>query len=326
MMNNTNNKPLFFLFTCIKDGNQYVDKLFNSLLNQTKINFVHFIYEDGSNVPLGNKIIEYKDKVSKLDNPYEVIYEYNPVNIGLNKSTQYCISKCSCPYFIWIDCDNYVDIHFFDELEKLQKRNKKAILLRTICHDTKYKKEIFFNCGTIKESLSKYQLGLLIRAKYYYSLFAVNFEKYKNINPNNIMDHNRNFYNDEQVLLLCLLGNGKTALSKNAIGYFMVREGQESSQYNVPLNELREYQIHLASLVNNGLGLKLTMMYLIKDLYEELFKIYQTDFTKSRDSIKQIRSISRREKISLKNYYDYSLVKQSLRVYYWRFKKIWKKS
>lgn len=314
------NKPIFFLFTCIRDGNNYVDKLFNSLLNQTKINFVHYIYEDGSTMPLGNKISEYKKRVEKLPTPYKVIYEYNPKNIGLNMATQHCISKCECPYFIWIDCDNWVDNRFFEELENIYNKNKNATILRTVLYDSSSISSKKFNCGSIEEAKKKKQLGLFIRRRYYYSFFAVNYKKYLKINPKNIMLNTRSFYNDEQILLLCLLGLNKTAFSDKAIGYFTTREDQESVQYKVSLTELKEYQLQLLENVDLLLKTKLEIIYQIKDLYEELNNLYTNNAKESLSILKKIKKLSKDHKINLNMFYDSSLLKYKLRIYYWKFK------
>ena len=84
MKSYSNEKPLFFLFTCVKDGRKYINKLFDSLLSQTKINFVHYIYEDGSNDPIEDLVLSYKEKVSKLEHPYKVIYDNKDVTDQVN--------------------------------------------------------------------------------------------------------------------------------------------------------------------------------------------------------------------------------------------------
>ncbi len=65
-INDKSEKPLIFLFTCIKDGRKYIWKLFESLLEQTSNNFVHFIYDDGSNDPIEDLVETYKEKAFNL--------------------------------------------------------------------------------------------------------------------------------------------------------------------------------------------------------------------------------------------------------------------
>jgi len=123
---------LFFVFTCVKNGRKYIEKLFDSLLEQTLTNFVHFIYDDGSDDPIDDLVDEYRKKVSLLANPFPVIYEKNTTNIGINMATQYCISKCCARYFVWIDCDNWIDKNFFNEMTNtINRKGNKFIVYRS---------------------------------------------------------------------------------------------------------------------------------------------------------------------------------------------------
>lgn len=311
------NKPLFFVFTCVKDGEKYIPKLFESMLSQTKINFVHYIYEDGSEKPLGKLMEEYKKRVSELDQPYKVIYEYNPINIGLNKSTQHCISKCTCPYFIWIDCDNYIDASFFEEMERLYRRNKKAIMLRSFLLGKKEgQDELSYDKSKFATAKNKYQLGIYIRERYFYSFFAVNYQKYKTINPNNVFVSNREFYNDEQVISLCLLVQSYAPITKKAIGYFTTHDGQESSLYKINNHQRKEFHLSLCGLIDNNLKEKIEAAYHIKDLYTKLDFTSHNNLADSLKTIKQIRFLSKTFNISLKNYYNNNLLKYYLKSYY----------
>lgn len=322
-MNYSAENPLFFVFTCVKDGRNYIEKLFNSLINQTKINFVHYIYEDGSTEPLNEIIDNYREQVSKLKHPYKVIYEQNGVNIGLNKATQHCISKCTCPYFIWIDCDNFIDSHFFEEMEKLYLKNKNSLLLRSVLYKAEDPShEYFCNCGSIKESKSKFQLGLFIRRRYYYSFFAVNYKLYLSANPSNFLLPDRNFYNDEQLLIICLLNCKSAPLTRLAKGYFLTRDGQESKQFELSLNEIQAFQLKLCSKINSEFETRLNVIYLIRDLYNNLNNAYRTNFKESRTIIKKIKALSLENNIPLKYYYKPCLLRYRLKMFYWRLRSI----
>ena len=226
------NKPLFFLFTCVKNGRSFIQRLFNSLLNQSKINFVHYIYEDGSDEPLGELVSNYIEDAKEKG--IKVYYEYNDRNIGLNLSTKHCIDKCNLPFFIWIDCDNWVDESFFEELEKLQKRNKKAVVLRSkrvlINYDTGSPSDnddiwLYKNSISAKKSYDQY----LIFGKYYFSFFAVSSTYYRCINVENLMIDNRSFFNDQQILFICSKNKQLFTFSERAIGYCLIRGDSESS-------------------------------------------------------------------------------------------------
>ena len=252
------NSATFFLFTCVKEGRMYISKLFDSLLAQTRTNFIHYIYEDGSKDPLDEMVDIYKNKVSTLSKPYKVIYEKNPVNIGLNMATKHCIELCDCPFFIWVDCDNYVDNNFFEELEKQIKKNPGAILYRTTCYPANYDKKaikkrmkMINDASLYNKKRAPYVFFFPTYCSYRFSFFAVNYKKYMLASNNNIVD-DRLLYNDQQVLSFCYSTDYPAAISKKSIGYFLARNDSEFALSSTEKNReqlIREkvcdFRVHL---------------------------------------------------------------------------------
>jgi len=220
-----------FLFTCVKDGRQYIEKLFDSLLKQTNTNFVHFIYDNGSSDPVDDLVLMYKEKASKLDKPFEIRYERTNESIGLNMATKHCIDKCDKPYFIWIDCDNWVHKDFIKNLEKEIKKHPNNILFRTflIKVDESGVKSSNYNerkLSTISKNNASFTF-FTRKNRYYYSFFAVNTKKYFDLSHNKILNI-RDYYNDEQVLCYCYLSNDNFSMVKKSIGYYLARENSEA--------------------------------------------------------------------------------------------------
>lgn len=220
------NNELFFLFTCVKEGRKYISKLFDSLVNQTKTNFVHYIYEDGSFDSIEDIVLEYKTKA-----PHLVIYEKNPINIGLNMATKHCIDMCDKPYFIWIDCDNWVDYRFFEFLEKTVLKHPSAILYRTVLQDSHLKSNVFYK-KVKKNRFKEDQLKEFLLNTYYYSFFAVNTREYLKINKNNFISNDRSYFNDRQVILPCLLSKMDVVFSRKAKGFYLERSDSESMAFD----------------------------------------------------------------------------------------------
>ncbi len=230
--NYDNENPLFFLFTCVKNGRPYIEKLFGSLLRQTKVNFIHYIYEDGSEEPLDEMVEAYKEKVSRLSTPYKVVYEKNPVNIGLNKSTQHCISMCNLPYFIWVDCDNWIGETFFEELEKTALQNPDAIYIRTNRYDVKNGKQsrYYKSRRIIRKVSRRHQDGSFLAQCFMYSFFAVKRDLYYEVNPDNYFVDSRDVYNDVQVISHCLFSGRDFAFCENAYSYYLFVENSEGNR------------------------------------------------------------------------------------------------
>ena len=242
----TKNKPLFFVFTCVKEGRPFIKRLFDSLIKQTKKNFVHFIYEDGSKDSICDLIEEYKKRVSQSNSPYEVIYEYNPRNIGLNRSTSYCINKCNCPYFIWIDCDNWVDEHFFEELEKQVKRRSNDIVFRTntLMIDDKTLKPVLLKRKIPK--IDKHPLLDIVFRFYKYSFFAVNYNMLTKVCKKIELIDDKRFFNDKQVLFLASHINDTFSYTKRALGSALIRVDSEYLS-----NKEEELDLKFDDLLNN---------------------------------------------------------------------------
>ena len=225
-----NDDSIFFLFTCVRNGRKYIKRLFDSLLIQTKINFVHYIYEDGSSDSLNEIVEDYKNAASKRG--IKVYYEKNDVNIGLNLSTLHCIKQCNKKFFIWIDCDNWIDSHFFEELEKTYKFNKNAVVIRS-------QRFLVNNNGDVfnKNDMQLYRYSIkarnkydqyLIFNKYYFSFFAVEKSFFEEVNPDYFIVDNKSFFNDQQILFICSKHNKRFIISKKSIGYCLIRNDSKA--------------------------------------------------------------------------------------------------
>ena len=288
-MSKTINKPIFFLFTCVKNGRQYIRKLFDSLLQQTVFNFVHYIYEDGSTDDIEDLVNEYRATA-----PYEVIYEKNSINIGLNLATMKCIKKCFLPFFIWIDCDNWVEYNFFEELEKLYNKNKNAVVLRTrrILIDTNGNviSEPLINNQSIKAK--KDYDHFLIFNNYYYSFFAVSFNEYRKVNPIFIIKEERSFFNDQQILFTCSKSKKRFAFSDKAIGYCTIRDDSESAtNYNTISFGKIDYFKELNSVLNvNRINYDdIKQCLILQEAHSELF--LKQDYIHSRKVLSEKRKL-----------------------------------
>ena len=224
-----NENPLFFLFTCVKDGRAFINKLFDSLLQQSKVNFVHYIYEDGSNDPIEDLVDIYKEKNSKLSNPIQIIYEKNPKNIGLNMATKHCIDMCYLPYFLWINCDDWVHKDFFSNLEKEVTRHPdKSIFFSNMKVYENNKFHCRIGSRYLWNILKKSNFNeLLLADKMVFNHFCLKLDKYKQINPENLILDKKIFFNDEQVVVPLAFKNIGFCYCKKIITYFYKRGDSE---------------------------------------------------------------------------------------------------
>ena len=180
------NEIKIYVFTCVKNGRNYVKKLFDSMLAQTCTSFVHYIYDNGSDDPIDDLVAQYKEKAKNLRTPFEVIYEKTEKIIGLNMATKHCIDRCDKPYFIWIDCDNWIGKDFFKYLIKTIKRHPNNILYRTLLvkvdgetgnTSSNYKERRL----SVKNQNNAAFTFFTRKNRYYYSFFAKNMKKFSGL-------------------------------------------------------------------------------------------------------------------------------------------------
>lgn len=281
-------KPVFFLITFVKDGRKYINTLFNSLLSQTRINFKHYIYDDGSCDPIEDLVDEYRKKASSLKIPYEVIYEKNIENKGVNYSTMHCISKADCEYFIWLNCDDCIDERFFEEMEKCIIKNKKPTVVRSNLYDFVSKKQIEKDRFRLKVRKQSRQLKYFLYGTFSCNFFAIKTSDWFTYNPHNHYYEERSFFNDEQVLLTCCINNSRFAFCENATGYFYNHGNNESNMYKEKDLEIRYsffkklidcYDKKIGSIVFDILELRRSFNQMEKYLNEsnrtEALKVYK---------------------------------------------------
>lgn len=241
-MEYNNNKPMFFVITCVKEGRKLIWPLFESLIKQTKHNFIHYIYEDGSVDPLNEIIDEYIKKVNMLPNPYEVIYEKNEVNIGLNRATMHAIKRCTLNYFVWINCDDKVDVRFFEEMSKYIAKHKDGVVFRSnqIALNEAGDRIKLSEFERIKYAKKKNQLAPYLHRYYFWSTFIVKMSSYKEVNPNYYVDSTPYVFNDKQITFALInFYSDYFHFVKRAFSFYIERNNSEGRKY-VDLNSNNE--------------------------------------------------------------------------------------
>ena len=318
--NDASKKPIFFLFTCIKDGRKYIKKLFDSLLGQTKKNFVHYIYEDGSVDSISDLVDEYKKQAASLEKPFEVIYENNEKNIGLNMATKHCIEMCDKEYFIWIDCDNWVDRDFFYNLEQTATKHPNAIMIKTSLFTVLENGNVFTDINTsrkrrINNKRNQIKNFFMNCYPFGFSFFAIKKEFLGN---NFLMLDEKHFSNDHQVICQILFKKHPIVWSKKSIGYFLSRddsEGHANLRVTKGTNLNRQWYLELLSKTSKDSYEKLTQIYSSLDLYKQtVYHLENKHYSQALKTMKQKRIGNRQCKLEKKYYCKYHTD------WYWFFK------
>jgi glycosyltransferase involved in cell wall biosynthesis len=93
-------EPLVSVFTCVYNGADKIDRVFNSLKSQTYTNMEHIIIDDGSTDNVAQKVQQYIAEV-----PYPVIYRYKE-NGGLHTAINMAWDNANGTYFLQLDADD----------------------------------------------------------------------------------------------------------------------------------------------------------------------------------------------------------------------------
>jgi len=243
----------FFIFTCVYNGKKYINRLLDSMLKQDSNNFIHYIYDDGSTDDIGDIINEYKEKASKLDKPFKVIYERNSKNIGNLASTQHCLDKVlefkDCNYFGWINADDWLK-------DRGIKTLTKCILKKQKRYDVFFYQQNLYTfvnnrLNIIKRKKTKRNLmrsGNLLPYFVQNAICADSFLAKSEILKDNsikLIDgvNKYNFYNDLQFILICSFLGYKSIYLKKYLYCTLIRE--DSISYNQSFDAWNDKSLEL---------------------------------------------------------------------------------
>lgn len=107
------NKSLISVVIPCYNGEKYLKKCFDSLLNQTYQNLEIIIVDDGSVDNSSEIILEYKEKFESKGCIFKNLYQNNSGQAAaVNNALKYVTGE----YMVWQDCDDYYE---YDALESL---------------------------------------------------------------------------------------------------------------------------------------------------------------------------------------------------------------
>ena len=104
----------------IYNSEAYLNKCIDSLINQTKKDIEIILVNDGSTDASDKIIKSYKDKRIKY---------YKNKNKGIGYSRNFGIDKSNSKYIMFLDSDDYLDIHACEELYKKIEKDKSDVVV-----------------------------------------------------------------------------------------------------------------------------------------------------------------------------------------------------
>jgi len=261
-----NNNPLIFLFTCVYNDKKHINRLFDSIANQTVSNFVYYLYDDASDKDCYDDL--YKDLKEKLNKRgIKAYYEKGKKNLGINKATEHCLIKLrdefkDCTHFAWINSDDWLEPFYINEMTHILSSKHSYELV--IPNFNRYK-ETNNDLKKIKDFYPKNQFKIsknyivdnIYRCQIY-SHFVMNKNSFLKINPKCCIFDNsvdKWFFNDVCLMFLSSLFCFKTKYLNKKLSNFLFRNNALSIETDAPKNKtfafLRVQYLYLKSINPN---------------------------------------------------------------------------
>ena len=110
--------PIVSIIVPVYNMEQYIDKVLDSLVNQTLKDIEIIIVNDGSKDKSKEKILKWKEKYQ------EKIKYYEKENGGLSSSRNFGMKFAKGEYIAFLDSDDYVEKNMYEEMVKIAKKDK----------------------------------------------------------------------------------------------------------------------------------------------------------------------------------------------------------
>ena len=250
----------------IYNSEAYLNKCIDSLINQTKKDIEIILVNDGS-TDASDKIIKYyKDKRIKY---------YKNKNNGIGYSRNFGIDKSNSKYIMFLDSDDYLDIHACEELYKKIEKDKSDVVVSDFIKSHNGTDEIIKINDFKKTNLNKNSNILLdINLSPWNKIYSSKLIKDNNIRfPEDIK------YEDVLFVLECLDKANNISKLNKALNYYIVRDNSETKTYDKKVFDILEVVKRFRSYFNNRykedidkLTVKILTNYTIQQRYQVSIK------------------------------------------------------
>ena len=250
----------------IYNSEAYLNKCIDSLINQTKKDIEIILVNDGSTDASDKIIKSYKDKRIKY---------YKNKNNGIGYSRNFGIDKSNSKYIMFLDSDDYLDIHACEELYKKIEKDISDVVVSDFIKSHNGTDEIIKINDFKKTNLNKNSNILLdINLSPWNKIYSSKLIKDNNIRfPEDIK------YEDVLFVLECLDKANNISKLNKALNYYIVRDNSETKTYDKKVFDILEVVKRFRSYFNNRykedidkLTVKILTNYTIQQRYQVSIK------------------------------------------------------
>jgi len=255
-------ETFIFLFTCVYNDRKHINRLFDSIADQTATNFVYYLYDDASDKDCYDDLYnDLKEKLNKRG--IKAYYEKGKKNLGINKATEHCLIKLrdefkDCTHFVWVNSDDWLSVEYVKLMSTTIKHNSNYAV---------YIPNVFFCYENTGISIKGYSYSYVRKSKTYlvdlmntgtliFSHFVVDKNKFIKINPSCLIFDNsnfKNFFNDCCVLFLLSAFCLNFYFINKCVSYYLIRKSSESNRaVRTSTFSFLPYHYHYINEINSG--------------------------------------------------------------------------
>lgn len=274
--------PKISIITCVYNGEKYISKLLDSVLNMGYPNIEHIIVNDGSIDSTETIVMEYADYYRNKSNSNLFIKYIKQENMGLGGATNTGLKAVTGDYWTWINCDDWYEKEAFNRTIKKFRKNVDIVFMNQNCctikdgimqQQPRVNKQNYYGYASSNKHIKKtYQRDI------YQLHYLVKTESFDSINPSRTIDPLR--YTQDVQLSCTLFPNMKSKLEPSVCTTFLYREDSLFFSDRQPYKVYLESALRSFDYVNikNKIKESQKSLFIANYYYDDLAKLvlYQT--------------------------------------------------
>lgn len=239
-------KELISVLTPCFNGESYLDRYFNSLLNQTYKNFEIIFVDDGSTDKTKDIALKYKEKFEEINVNFIYLYQENKGQASaINNGLKYVKGN----FLVWPDSDDYYEENALEKLINFLLDNQDFSIVR--CKATiRPENNLKLITGYLEpkpKNKTKTDLfeDCIMQNDFYFApgCFMINMKYMKKVNPDlEIYSNTRGGQNWQ--MLLPVLYNNKCGFLDEALYNYVVRDSSHSHSVKKFEDIEKRYDVH----------------------------------------------------------------------------------
>lgn len=263
--------PKISIIVPVYNTAKYIKRCLDSITNQTIIDDLEIIViNDGSKDNSEEVIKKYIDEHKKTPKP--TIKYYSKQNTGIAKTRNFGIQKASGKYILFVDSDDYIDIHLVETLKSYMEKNVDLIKfkLQRIDESGKILEKVdgpeFYEISGEKAFEKMYSTDVLLDSPCVYAIKKELFTK-------NEFEFQRTYHEDFGLIPLIIL-KAKTVVSLPNYLYYYVQAPNSitrNENYGKTIQKMEDALAHYDNMI-----IQTQKMSLQKRTLENI-KIYYTN-------------------------------------------------